>query len=127
MGTRWLVSGRVCGRGLVLEKTRENYYVALTGKDFTGAQIAMTKETRDEYFAMTFRGLGHQMHLVQDAAVPEHTRNNAHPFKRNQFGGWSFETRAAKNPTTINTFAANPLFPAVLYNISHNGLDRSLI
>ena len=34
------------------------------------------KTQRDIYFANTFRGLGHLMHLVQDMSVPEHVRNN---------------------------------------------------
>ena len=36
---------------------RGYYYTALT---------ASTEEQRQEYFARTFRGLGHQMHLLQD-------------------------------------------------------------
>jgi hypothetical protein len=48
---------------------RGYYYTALT---------ASTEEQRQEYFAKTFRGLGHQMHLLQDKAVPDHVRNSAH-------------------------------------------------
>lgn len=29
--------------------------------------------------SILFRGLGHQIHLIQDMAVPEHVRNDAHP------------------------------------------------
>jgi hypothetical protein len=43
------------------------YYQALT----TGSE---------EYYAITFRALGQLMHLVSDAAVPAHVRNDPHPF-----------------------------------------------
>ena len=42
---------------------------------------ALTKSTssdRDKGLATTFEGLGRQMHLVQDAASPAHTRNDPH-------------------------------------------------
>ena len=42
---------------------------------------AMTKATRtdrDGALAGTFEGLGHQIHLVQDAASPAHARNDPH-------------------------------------------------
>lgn len=53
---------------------REFYHQALTGK---------TDSERQEYFARTFRGLGHQLHLLQDKAVPAHVRNDAHILKEN--------------------------------------------
>lgn len=36
----------------------------------------------EEEYAKTFRALGQLMHLVSDAAVPEHVRNDMHPFSR---------------------------------------------
>jgi hypothetical protein len=36
----------------------------------------------EEEYALTFRSLGQLMHIVSDAAVPEHVRNDAHPFSR---------------------------------------------
>jgi len=45
------------------------YYIALTHTN---------EDIRKETFAQLFKGLGHQMHLVQDMAVPTHTRNDAH-------------------------------------------------
>lgn len=47
------------------EKAREYYHIALTGKDLTGLEVAPIKEKRDEYFAQTFKGLGHIIHLIQ--------------------------------------------------------------
>ena len=49
---------------------RNNYLKALTAKD---------KETREDYFAMTFQGIGQVMHLVEDMSVPAHVRNDLHP------------------------------------------------
>jgi len=47
-----------------------NYYgLALTGVD---------QETREHFFVETFRGLGQLMHLIQDASVPLHTRDDPH-------------------------------------------------
>jgi len=48
---------------------RESYYRALT---------ASSPKERETALANTFRGLGHLIHLVQDAAVPAHTRNDPH-------------------------------------------------
>jgi hypothetical protein len=36
------------------------------------------KTGRDLYFARTFRALGQLMHLIQDASVPSHARNDIH-------------------------------------------------
>jgi len=49
---------------------RERYLAALTG----GA-----RDERDRKFAETFLAIGHQTHLVQDASVPAHVRDDAHP------------------------------------------------
>ena len=53
------------------QKIRELYYSAL---------ISTTDALRQENFAKVFRGLGHQIHLVQDAAQPDHVRNDGHPW-----------------------------------------------
>ncbi|MCC7203420.1 MAG: PD40 domain-containing protein [Nitrospirae bacterium] len=47
--------------------TRSYFYDALTSD---------TKEERDHFFAMTFFSLGHSLHLLEDMAVPAHTRND---------------------------------------------------
>ncbi|MBI4824867.1 MAG: hypothetical protein HY807_00390 [Nitrospirae bacterium] len=78
------------------QKTREDFYVALTGKNFAGVKVATTKAERDMYFAKTFRGLGQQMHLIQDAAQPDHVRNDAHPFNINKDGRLNIEVWAAE-------------------------------
>jgi len=50
---------------------RNYYFKALTDPD---------KETRETYFAKTFRAVGQVMHLVQDMSVPEHARKDGHYF-----------------------------------------------
>ena len=49
------------------QNVRALYYYALT---------AQTETDRQMYFANTFDGLGHQMHLIQDASQPDHVRND---------------------------------------------------
>ncbi len=67
------------------------------------------------------------MHLIEDAAQPDHVRNDAHPedslFKKNPLNGSRyFETWAKEEDDLINSFATNPIYPNVPLNISHDGL-----
>lgn len=48
---------------------RKRLYDGLTQTD---------KETREQYLGIVFQALGRAMHLVQDVAVPAHTRNDGH-------------------------------------------------
>jgi hypothetical protein len=52
------------------EQARRRYADALKGSD---------KDTRERAFAALFRTLGQIMHLVVDASVPLHVRNDPHP------------------------------------------------
>jgi hypothetical protein len=52
---------------------RRYYLTALTDTDPT---------VREQAFANTFQALGQIMHLIVDASVPEHVRNDAHPMGR---------------------------------------------
>ncbi|WP_089936921.1 hypothetical protein [Candidatus Entotheonella palauensis] len=88
-----------------------------TIRDFYFDALTQSSEhERQASFAKTFRGLGHQIHLIQDAAQPDHVRNDAHPealtFGRS-FHGTFFETWAEKNFSVIGGLAANPEFPSV--------------
>lgn len=62
------------------EKTREYYYIYLTGKDFEGNVVVSTQDEREANFADCFRSLGQVMHLIEDMSVPLHTRNDVHVF-----------------------------------------------
>ncbi|ROZ75832.1 hypothetical protein EEB15_14855 [Ramlibacter sp. WS9] len=67
-----------------VEDAREAQYRALTGRDSKGDAIETngtltTQEAaRKSYTATMFRALGDIVHLVQDMAQPQHTRNEAH-------------------------------------------------
>lgn len=50
--------------------------------------------TRDHEVKALFNSLGHIMHLVQDMAQPQHTRNDAHPTSDDQ---------SCLNPTNVGT------------------------
>ncbi len=98
------------------QKVRNYYYLALTSS---------TDSAKQENFAKTFRGLGHQMHLIQDAAQPDHVRNDAHPLDA-MLGELNiniyFESWAKAHINYINSFATNPVFPNVPFSISYSGL-----
>jgi len=60
------------------QDSRRYYYIALTGRDTDGNVVAPKKQDRDLYFAKTFRAIGQLMHLIHDASVPAHVRNQIH-------------------------------------------------
>lgn len=51
------------------QETRNRFHLALTSEK---------KEDQESFLAQTFRGLGHQIHLIQDAASVPHARNESH-------------------------------------------------
>ncbi len=58
---------------------REAMYRALTGQDAQGNKfVAVSQTERNKYWATTFRALGDVVHLLQDMAQPQHTRNEVH-------------------------------------------------
>lgn len=56
------------------QDARQRYLSALTGVGLP----QNTREQRDLALADTFRTLGHLTHLIQDASVPAHSRNDPH-------------------------------------------------
>ncbi len=64
---------------------REAMWRALTLRDKNGLNIALGTTTpalaseRLAYWATTFRSVGDVVHLLQDMAQPQHTRNEGHP------------------------------------------------
>ena len=82
---------------------RNNYYNAL---------ISITETDRQGYFAKTFSGLGHIIHLIQDAAQPDHVRNDPHPL--DDSGWWTgLVYWAWEHRNDVNNIASNPVFPSV--------------
>jgi Tol biopolymer transport system component len=73
--------------------------------------------TRRALFAQLFKGLGHQMHLLQDMAVPWHVRNDAHLgdalMHKSPRGILYFESWAKESPNIINNLADHPVYPAI--------------
>jgi hypothetical protein len=61
-----------------LASFRESLWRAVTGLNQAGAAVATTASERNLYWATAFRALGDILHLNQDMAVPQHTRNDAH-------------------------------------------------
>jgi hypothetical protein len=112
------------------KKVREDFYTALTGRGFAGQSVAPEEAKRKEYFARTFRGVGHQMHLIQDAAQPDHVRNDIHaenslPGKSLLYGSPYFEVwtkNAFKKLDDLKVFAPVPFFPAVSLDVSKQDL-----
>ena len=85
---------------------RRMYYQALTEPDPT---------RREALLAATFRALGQIMHLVVDASVPEHVRNDEHPLGTLPFF-WSYDAwvqsrhgSPADSGPFVERFLANPI------------------
>jgi hypothetical protein len=78
-------------------KAREHFYTALTSK---------SQYAHDKNLGYCFRSLGQLMHLVQDASLPEHTRNEGHPrpFDPNQYEHYVTDM-LKNNPSYLNQFA----------------------
>src|SRR6266705_2709281 len=56
----------------------ESMWRAVTGQNQAGAKVANTATERNTYWATAFRALGDILHLNQDMAQPQHTRNDPH-------------------------------------------------
>ena len=78
--------------------TRHHYYQSL---------VAVNHAAKEQAFSDALLGLGHQIHLLQDTAVPAHVRNDAHPLSYNKKGSPHIETWASENRNTIRQIAAN--------------------
>jgi hypothetical protein len=97
------------------KKVRDYYYNAL---------IADNGNDKTKSLGKMFKGIGHQIHLVQDASVPDHVRNDAHILNGDPLGltnkkygsfrcieGW-----ADWNVNLIYNFSDNPIFPSTHFN-----------
>ncbi|MBI3354673.1 MAG: hypothetical protein HY034_07290, partial [Nitrospirae bacterium] len=91
------------------DNARTYYYQALTNSLNTD---------RETYFAKTFQALGQVMHLIEDMAVPAHTRNDFRAHLYFQEAGLSnpvtwfgnnFEWYVKQNPLLVATISAEPI------------------
>jgi hypothetical protein len=85
-------TGQVVGGKHSWHDARDSYFQALT---------ATSDSERKSLYAETFKSLGHLIHLVQDAAVPSHTRNDTHISYKgfgdpDSFHGWAEAEQAIK-------------------------------
>ena len=87
---------------------RGYYFRALTSTD---------KTTREDYFALTFQGVGQIMHLVQDMSVPAHARNDEHPTIWLVKKGDPYEQWVEKNTDQETPFSTK--YPAYDYPYSN--------
>ena len=64
------------GRGL---GPGQNLFSVLDARDYQYQSLtASSRALRDKHTALLFRSLGHVLHLVEDMAQPQHTRNDPH-------------------------------------------------
>jgi hypothetical protein len=75
---------------------------------FYSALTSANKTQREEFFAKTFRAVGQQMHLVQDASVPEHVRNDIHTLFWQHYEAKVENIRNA-NPNLWNSWLSSPI------------------
>ena len=70
------------------------------------ALTAPNSDTRQDAWADTFRALGQIMHLVVDASVPEHVRNDPHPlgFLYGNYEYWVQERHGTRGSTKEGDF-----------------------
>jgi len=72
------------------QETRDRFHLALTSEK---------NGDRDKFLAQTFRGLGHQVHLIQDAVSVPHARNEAHPPPHFNLEKWTRDRLQTRRPT----------------------------
>lgn len=85
-------------------------------KYFYQALTATSKTERESQFANVFRALGQLSHLIQDASVPAHVRNDIHIGFH--YEKW-LENIRQKNPGTFNSYISSPISfdPSILSGI----------
>jgi hypothetical protein len=92
-------------------------------RDYFYKGLTLTDKTkRDGAMANTFRALGQLMHLIQDASVPAHTRNQIHPFFN--YEKWLDRIRIIESDI-FNKFIISPLsFDPSILNGTPNALAK---
>ncbi|MBI5676514.1 MAG: hypothetical protein HZC48_11955 [Nitrospirae bacterium] len=119
------LAGFLTGGDFSWKDVREYFYIALTGKDFSGAWLAYSQAEKEMYYKATFRGMGHLMHLVEDMSVPAHTRDDSH------VAGYHYESavdkfRESEDPNEKEIFdyaIAHPItFDPSILNLPPNPL-----
>jgi hypothetical protein len=94
---------------------KQYYYDALSSVD---------RSLKEQKFADTFRSLGQVMHLIADASVPAHTRNDIHVFPLKLWGmtfgkRQTYESWAEAKWRKLN-YAAMPVDPSLFSRAVHD-------
>jgi hypothetical protein len=96
---------------------------AAARRAFLDALTLSAPDSRERRLAETFDTLGHLTHLVQDASVPAHTRNDAHPsiplpfittfvpLNPDWYEDWVEDTRLANRVAFDSLLALSPTRP----------------
>src|SRR3990170_6001283 len=92
------------------QDARRRYLEALTRPRKEDTE---TEPGRDRAFGELFENLGHLTHLVQDAFVPAHARNDAHPpgVRPDWYERWVQETRRDRPGLFTTLLSATPKRP----------------
>lgn len=93
---------------------RSYFYLALT---------APSADSQANYYSLCFRGLGQLMHLVQDASVPAHTRNDFHNIYMYEDWLESIRTGTQADQTEFNSIVNTPALPVSSYPLSRVGYN----
>ena len=110
-GTSSIIWGQDSSQGFSWTNARKAYHAALT---------LPSKTEREENFAEMFQALGQVMHLIADAAVPAHVRNDQHaippiePYEEwveGQAGPQSGETAEQAQQRFLNEFVPSARRP----------------
>jgi hypothetical protein len=95
-------------------------------KYFYAGLTSTIKSSRDSALANTFRCLGQLMHLIQDASVPSHVRNDIHIFYH--YEKWLENIRTSQKKENLgkfNNFIQDPIpFDSNILNRDPNGLAK---
>jgi len=95
------------GQGFAWQNARDTYFKALTEAN---------KGLRDRRLGDTLRALGQIMHLIADASVPAHVRNDNHGFFGDPYEVWVEARAAAGLDQFVEEFglAPKPPHPSIL-------------
>lgn len=114
--------GSLLGGDWSWKRARDSFFKGLTSLD---------KTSREKHFSDAFRALGQIMHLIQDASVPAHVRNDPHIYIDlfgRKIGKYHYESWVQDNLAKINlspvsfdksifTFSPDPLAPIPIANL----------
>jgi hypothetical protein len=104
-----------------LPDARDYQYLSLT---------APSREERDRYAARLFRTLGHILHIIEDMAQPQHTRNDPHADCLDVLdwilGGHSWYEQYVENRTLGRVFPRGGALPPALVLVGYDPVATGL-